>query len=784
MRRVIVCLLATGLAAAVASGQDSDPPKKPARADKRKVERKKDEIVRIDGKLTTKDPHDKTRPGHYHQAHDVKLSPAKTYLIQMIDRNSSTMDPWMRVEDPDGKTVAQDDDSGGNQNASLVFKPVKEGTYRIIATTFAAGATGSYQITLQAVPPGTAAAGLGGSFSLPLPVDLGDISITPLPAWGGSLNSGGSDPETHGYIEYRFVIENYSQTESHSVKLTLPRTNSGFRMGHYLQALRKTVQVEPNATMHVSLFQPDLPFLGNSDVEVEVDGRVADQRMSVGQMPTRGSRTNRFYGGSRSGSIPIILVQSDEMNNLLRNHAFKSAVGVATKPPTSGGYSSHGGTYGEPGPYFGKHYTYYENIRFRSAQASSDTWSKHWLGYTSFDGIALTGDFWLGMPPEVQAAITQFVECGGSLLIVGPAKLPDSWQRFKEELPGFDRFYPGFGQCLIAHKIHSKTKKIDVAAWDPDDWRRITGMWEQACGAWQHVRSPTDANREFPIVEGLAIPVRGLFIAMLVFVILIGPVNIYWLSRSKRRIWMLWTVPAFSFITCVLLLGYMVATEGWHGHVRADGITLLDETSQRAASIGWHGYYCPTTPGHGLSFAGFDTEVTPHLNLGRTYGGTREAYSVDWSHDQNLADGWITAKVPIHFMMRRNENKRLERITVRRGDDGSLMIGNRLGADVRSIHVASADGKVYTAADVSAGLEATLRATDQQAAGKRGKLAEEFAGVWIEAADKMAKRPADYLLPGCYIAVVDEALFLPQGLQQTQSRKLRTVVFGILKDAP
>jgi hypothetical protein len=474
------------------------------------------------------------------------------------------------------------------------------------------------------------------------------------------------------------------------------------------------------------------------------------------------------------------------LNTELRSNAYKSAVGVETRPPGVGSYNSTGGVYQFPGKYFGKSYTYYENLLFQTAPLASADWSKHWLGYTSFDGVALTGDALHGAPAEVRTALWQYVECGGTLLVVGSAELPKSWQRAKEELPGFVRYYPGFGQCLVATKVNPKTQKIEMAAWDPDDWRVIAKMWQSPLGAWQQMSSPTDANRVFPIVEGLGIPVRGLFIVMLVFVIVIGPVNIYWLSRARRRIWLLWTVPLFSLLTCVLLVGYMLATEGWHGHVRSDSVTILDETSQRAATIGWQGYYCPTSPAGGLHFS-FETELTPHLNLDR--GGyryaARHSYSIDWTSDQHLSDGWVVAKVPIHFMVRKNE-KRLERVNVRKNNDGSLLVVNGLGADIKAIHLAAADGKIFTANDIRAGAEASLQPAEQRAVNKLTKLKEAFEGVggWPASVEAMAEHPAQYLRPGCYLAVLDDSPFLEQGLRYTQSRRLRSVVFGIMKEMP
>lgn len=785
-------LTALSLAVAVTlCAQENPPPQKQGAAPlKKKSERKKEDSVRFEGSLSSKDPVDKLRPGCFHKVHEHKMTPGKVYVIEMIDQNGgSSMDPYLRLENSAGVMLAQDDDSAGNLNARIIFAPTKEDTYKIIATTCNSGRSGKYYVTIQSAPPGAIVAGGGPVVTVQVPVDVGDLTITPLPVWGLNSNNLGSTGDTHGYIEYRFLIENNSETDSHTVKLSLPRTqaNFGFRMGHYLLAARKVTQVGPGGSVEISIFQPDLPLPGVNDAEVEIDGRPHERGVPVSLIGNRGNRANPYYfgGGGSRGLIATVLAPDGVLQMELRNNAFKSAVGVDFSPPGAGGYSSTTGIYQEPGPYFNKAYTYFETMLFQTAPLMSQSWSKHWLGYTSFDGIALTGDALQAAPAEVRTAVWQFVECGGTLLVVGPAQLPESWQRVKEELPGFVRYYPGFGQCLVATKVNPKNQKIEVAAWDPDDWRLITKMWHAPRGAWQQMSSPTDANRAFPIVDGLAIPVRGLFIVMLLFVVLIGPVNIYWLSRARRRIWLLWTVPLFSLFTCVLLVGYMLVTEGWHGHVRSDSVTVLDEASQRAATIGWQGYYCPTTPAGGLRFS-LETELTPHLNHGSgpMYGG-RHSYAIDWTNEQHLSDGWVVAKVPIHFMVRKNE-KRLERVNVRKNNDGSLLVVNGLGADIKAIHLAGADGKIFTANDIRAGAEANLKPAEQQAVNKLTKLKEAFEGVggWPASVDAMAEHPAQYLRPGCYLAVLDDSPFLEQGLRHTQSRRLHSVVFGIMKEVP
>ena len=72
-----------------------------------------------------------------------------------------------------------------------------------------------------------------------------------------------------------------------------------------------------------------------------------------------------------------------------------------------------------------------------------------------------------------------------------------------------------------------------------------------------------DANRAFPVVEDIGVPVRGLLALMFLFALAIGPVNMFVLARKKRKLWLFWTVPVISFVTCLAVLGYMA--HGGHG---------------------------------------------------------------------------------------------------------------------------------------------------------------------------------------------------------------------------
>jgi len=396
------------------------------------------------------------------------------------------------------------------------------------------------------------------------------------------------------------------------------------------------------------------------------------------------------------------------------------------------------------------------------------------LGNSSYDGVVLTGPQLKDLAPEVKNALWQYVECGGSLLLIGEGKLPESWQRNQVKGKSWSEYYPGFGQCLVFPKTRMR-------ALTPEQWGLIGDMWDQGDQPWKRIRSPGEAQRDFPVVDNIGIPVRGLFVVMLVFAVLIGPVNIRVLTRKKRRIWLLWTVPAFSVLTCVLVVGFMFVSEGWYARARVAGLVFLDEPSQRASALSGLGIYTTMSAGDGLHFSQ-DTEITPHLRMER-FSNQRHARTIDWTNDQHLDSGWIAPRLPAHFMVRTGE-KRLERVLVRRGNDGSLMMTNGLKAPVQSIWLADMKGRIYFAADVPEGGEAVLKATNQKAGNQPAALRKLFAENWFKLPGICALpgNREQMLRPGCYLAILEGAPFLETGMSNVRLRPEATAVFGIMKE--
>ena len=573
----------------------------------------------------------------------------------------------------------------------------------------------SMAIGPEAAPPPPQAK-LGIVITEPGVVSYGDIGVSVDPVVGGS--------RSHGYVEYRVTVVNRGAQRAHSVRLTIPDYSRG------IQEVSRTMAVAASSSVIVSVFVPVMPIYGGG-LGVTIDGERQDTVVPI------------LYVSAGENRPCVLFSQSAQKKGTFAN--------TVTTPPTPAPFSSF------------------------PAGAPLTAWSTSWLGYSTFDGIVVTEDDMRGMPADVSAALQGYVDCGGTLLILGNWKIPESWGLRQKERVSIPTYCAGFGEYLVTDQYPSQFSSTDL--------KYLQDVLNESKSPYQDSRTldAGQANSIFPVVDKLNVPVRGLFLLMLLFVIVIGPLNLFVLSRKKKKIWLLWTVPAISLITCVAVSGYTLFSEGWSSKSRTAALTVLDETSHHATTIGWSAFYCPLTPGDGLHY-GYETELTAEIGAFYSYGGGQGGTNrtMDWTEDQHL-EGWITARVPAHFKVRKSELRR-ERMTLSMGQDGSLAIVNGLGADVSELWLANWDGKVYRANNILAGAYGILIPQPNiRAVGVAGGLRTAFSvSEWFDFS-LWTRTPLTFLVPGSYIAVLKSSPFVEQGLRDAGSRKSEAVVYGLMK---
>ena len=400
--------------------------------------------------------------------------------------------------------------------------------------------------------------------------------------------------------------------------------------------------------------------------------------------------------------------------------------------------------------------------------------SENWLAYTPFDAVVLCAADFNSMPSGVLAALGNYLQSGGNIFISGRDDLPETWRGSqKTSLDDGFAYHAGLGICVV-----SPAKNFSNLS--PKTVSFVRNTVNNSAHYWQSLPDDSGAaNAAFPVVANVKIPVRGIVFIMLAFVVLIGPVNLILLNRWKKRTWMLGTVPAISFATTLLVFVYSLLREGITPDVRITGLTVLDQAGHHATTVGAAAFYCPLTPSQGLHYHE-ETEVTPLAHVGYDRSGT--AREVDWTQAQHLGRGWVSARVPAYFHLRKSEARR-ERLQLE-NENGQWQVLNGLGAPIKSLWLADAGGKIYQAHNLAAGQKAGLiAASHARVSGQlgAGALFQEIG--FATHLNGLGGDTDKYLRPGTYIAELDGNPFIENALGAAASpKRTRTaaVVYGLL----
>jgi hypothetical protein len=259
---------------------------------------------------------------------------------------------------------------------------------------------------------------------------------------------------------------------------------------------------------------------------------------------------------------------------------------------------------------------------------------------------------------------------------------------------------------------------------------------------------------------------RGYLSLLMLFTVLIGPVNYLYLRRRRLQPLIVLTTPIIALGFLLLLAVYVVAGEGFGVHVRAATLTVLDQDRQEAVTRADVSLYpAGHTPGGGLRFSSetavlaFDVDDRPEVHL-------------DLADGQRFDDGFVRARTPVNFETIEWRPAR-ERLTFVR-DGRALKVTNGLGATVNRLFVRSPSGTFELASPMASGGQATL-----QPSVKAPTLMPAFHPLFPRYYEVLENQPSN-----SDVALVATAPAWDPGLSNTIEHDSTHVVLGLLERLP
>ncbi len=414
----------------------------------------------------------------------------------------------------------------------------------------------------------------------------------------------------------------------------------------------------------------------------------------------------------------------------------------------------------------------YQRLRLISHTAQSTSisllqWGQHLRDYIGLRQIYLSAADRLH--PQTESAIGQWIRLGGTLIMLVEPDAP-----WPENIPGADKGFHqeslGWGTIVYCRPVNPSQKEA-VAKFLKDDEKQNPKLdtWRQPPPAKElpTLGTPAESLRSYlkssghPLYDGkmdllpnlTEVPLRLLFVVMLVFVLLIGPLNFWYLRRKKKEPWILVTTPVISLIFCVLVILFITFSEGWYSRGRAIAITLLDQTAQQAVTRAWVSVYAPISPRGGFKFSHEDC-----LEFGHT-GSPK----LNLNESQHYMSGLLVPRVPLDYELKRVETRR-ERLQVQGVEKGQLRLVNGLGGSLQSLAVVAKDGKIYRSqGTIEAGAATALSDSGMKSVAKAffpSSLKSEFQALPANLALVVL---AKSLPPGYYAALADAPLFFSPG---------------------
>jgi hypothetical protein len=390
----------------------------------------------------------------------------------------------------------------------------------------------------------------------------------------------------------------------------------------------------------------------------------------------------------------------------------------------------------------------------------------NWLGFTSLRAVLADAGQWTQLTEAQRSALLAYVACGGTLMLVDGS--------VNQVFPGLPAGTSPTRYLLGTIRFPKLDEVMEIGL---DEFLTSAASndsaWSLPANHEPEWGSIAENGFRLPISGVGGIPVRAYLAILVVFSLVIGPANFFFLWRKRQAVLLVLTVPLIALLFIALLGGYVVAGEGFGIHGRAQTFTILDQDAKQAATRASVSLYAAgMTPSGGLRF-GRDMAVFPIGTDGR---GSEEPESIDLTNLQQFSSGIVRARTPSNFEELGFRAAR-ERLSFS-GETDHMAVVNALGVTVQRL-LFRENGKIYV-------LNKPLPAGEKSdlSAGSEHSTQEFLDKVLQSARYRWIREAIDKQTDGSYIAVLDRSPFWDPGVPSIEERESFHLVVGLIGVQP
>lgn len=330
-----------------------------------------------------------------------------------------------------------------------------------------------------------------------------------------------------------------------------------------------------------------------------------------------------------------------------------------------------------------------------------------WRGYSALAQLWITDSEWTGLSSAQRSALMSWVAQGGLVTVtakegVTSLPLPDGFPAWSGQL-----LEHGTGQVRLLAGNDGIVKQANSIL----ELERTRSVEKQASS------QPTEAGRLASLLPPLKMNTTLIFAFILIFGIMVGPVNLFWFAAGSRRPRMFWTTPLISFIGAAVLVVVMILQDGFGGTgARVSLAVVLPEQKQIALMQEQYaktGILLSRTfdlPSDGATLI---TQLPNNLQNTNRYGMVTSRQD-----KRNLAltnstagGGWFTSRAMQSMLV---QDTRMNRggIEFIPGDKPAVI--NSLPTPLKKLVIQDGEKRLWTASNVRTGERVALQLTDRK----------------------------------------------------------------------